>query len=235
MFSNGRQYNNGNDVNTNTRLWSTFSDTAMVVMNAWNQNYSMKFHPFKGLDANGIRQYAQDKMDIINVVLTPDNAHALLEGIDNVLAPAIEEGKEECVGILTGSGENRKTFSVRTDGTDIFLVVAVGVNENGIPIGPESILEHKLNKRAYSTSFNPLNGEGVEVEANAEYIRFVTTLRMIDELTPIVPHAINYNTQIRSVYASRPMNQQSFGSGNYSAPVQTFGSDVGMESVLPSL
>ena len=91
MFNSRQTYNNGNTVNVNTRLYTSYSDTAMVVMGAWNSQLSLKVHPFKGLNADGVRQYAQDNTEIINTSITIDNAHALIEAIDNTFDAAVKE------------------------------------------------------------------------------------------------------------------------------------------------
>ena len=235
MFgSNSRQYNNNNNVNVNTRLFTSYSDAAMIVMGAWNTNLSLKVHPFKGMDADGTRQYAQDKTEIVNTSITNDNAHALIEAIDKVFQPAVDEKRAESIGILIGSGENRKSLSLKTDGTDIFLELAVGVNEQGVPALPENIITHKFNKRHYTVSFDPRTGEGTTVEANTDYDEFVAVVRAIDDLMPVTAHSINYNNQVRSSYGSKNMNQQNFGNnGGYQAPVQNYGASSDMSEFLP--
>ena len=40
----GKTTNNNNGVNVNSALYSSYSDTCMVKISAWNTNLSIKFH-----------------------------------------------------------------------------------------------------------------------------------------------------------------------------------------------
>lgn len=220
MFNNRSTYNNGNNVNVNTRLYTSYSDTAMIVMGAWNSQLSLKVHPFKGLNADGIRQYAQDNTEIINTSITVDNAHALIEAIDDVFGPSVKEKKENSVAIQIGNGENKKSLTLYTDGSDIYLIIAVGVDDNGVASEANTI-RHKFNKRSYVIGYDPATGGGAEVFANSDYESFVAKIRSIEDLSPTIAHSINYNNQLKQSYSSRNMNQNNY-TNNYSAPTTSF-------------
>lgn len=222
MFNTGRQYNNGNNVNVNTRLYTSYSDTAMVVMGAWNSQLSLKVHPFKGLNAEGVRQYAQDNTEIINTSITVDNAHALIEAIDSVFQPAVDEKKEASVGIQIGTGDHKKSLTLSTDGQEIYLIIAIGVDDNGVA-QESNIIKHKFNKRSYVVDYNPATGSGTEVMANTDYDSFVAKVRAIENLTPTIAHSINYSNQLRQSYSSRNANQNNYGGNNYQAPTTNYG------------
>ena len=220
MFNSRQTYNNGNTVNVNTRLYTSYSDTAMVVMGAWNSQLSLKIHPFKGLNADGVRQYAQDNTEIINTSITIDNAHALIEAIDNTFDAAVKEKKEESVAIQIGNGENQKSLTLSTDGSDIYLVIAIGVDDNGVA-SEQNIIRHKFNKRSYVIRYDPTTGGGVEVLANSDYDSFVAKIRSIEDLSPTIAHSINYSNKLKQSYSSRNANQNNY-SNNYSAPTTNF-------------
>ena len=220
MFNSRQTYNNGNTVNVNTRLYTSYSDTAMVVMGAWNSQLSLKIHPFKGLNADGVRQYAQDNTEIINTSITIDNAHALIEAIDNTFDAAVKEKREESVAIQIGNGENKKSLTLSTDGSDIYLVIAIGVDDNGVA-SEQNIIRHKFNKRSYVIGYDPATGGGVEVLANSDYDSFVAKIRSIEDLSPTIAHSINYSNQLKQSYSSRNANQNNY-SNNYSAPTTNF-------------
>ena len=241
MFNNGGTvYNNGNGVNVNSRLFTSYSDTAMIVMGAWNSQLSLKVHPFKGINGDGVRQYAQDNTEIINTSITVDNAHTLIDAIDNIFQPSIEANTPSSVSIEMGLDTNKKTVTLESDGNDIYLVVAVGVNENGVAT-ENNIVRHKFNKKKYMVNYNPATGEGEVHESPCEYNNFVAKLRSVDNLSPAIAHSINYNNQLKNSYRNRNNNQQGggFNSGfnmnsgsNTSAPVTNFsGSD--MSAFLP--
>ena len=220
MFNSRQTYNNGNTVNVNTRLYTSYSDTAMVVMGAWNSQLSLKIHPFKGLNADGVRQYAQDNTEIINTSITIDNAHALIEAIDNTFDAAVKEKREESVAIQIGNGENKKSLTLSTDGSDIYLIIAIGIDDNGVA-SEQNIIRHKFNKRSYVIGYDPETGGGVEVLANSDYDSFVAKIRSIEDLSPTIAHSINYSNQLKQSYSSRNANQNNY-SNNYSAPTTNF-------------
>lgn len=231
MFNSGRQYNNGNNVNVNTRLYTSYSDTAMVVMGAWNSQLSLKVHPFKGLNAEGVRQYAQDNTEIINTSITVDNAHALIEAIDSTFQPAVDNKTEASVGIQIGTGDHKKSLTLSTDGNEIYLIIAIGVDDNGVA-QESNIIKHKFNKRSYVIDYNPLTGSGTEVMANVDYDSFVAKVRAIENLVPTIAHSINYSNQLRQSYSSRNVNQNNYGGNNYQAPTSNYGAGD-MSDFLP--
>lgn len=233
MF-NGRNTNNGNGVNINTRLYTSYSDTCMISVGAWNDKISIKFHPMKGVNADGIRQYAQDNTEIVNTSLTVDNTITFITGITEKVEKALAEGLSESVAITTGIGENRKVIKVATDGKDVTITVYVGVSDNGVADEANSIT-HTFNKREYMIGYNPADGSGTTVSVNADFKNFVQKLKGIYDLAPVVPHAINYSNAIRNAYSSNrnSANMSNGGNSNYSAPINNF-SGTDMTDFLPA-
>ena len=231
----GRQYNNNGGVNVNTKFYTSYSDTCMVTIGGWNTNLSVKFHPFKGVNADGIRQYAQDNAEVISTSLTTDNAIALLQGIKDKINPAIKESTEASVSVPMGAGDNRKMITVSTDGTDTFLNIAIHVDENGVA-APENILSHKFNKKEYMVGYNPSTGNGDIVSVNADYENFVKKLEAVYDMVPVVAHSINYNNAMKNSYSNRQasnnQNLSGSASSSYTAPSTNIsGSD--MSDFLP--
>lgn len=228
MF-NGRQNNNGNGVNVNTRLFTSYSDTCMISLGAWNDKLSLKFHPFKGVNADGIRQYAQDNSEIVSTSLTVDNTTAFLDGIKDKITPALESKTEASVSITMGMNESRKVLTLSTDGTDVSLSVIVGVAEDGTA-DTNNMITHKFNKKEYMAGYDPATGSGEVVSTNADYENFVKKLEGIYDLAPTVPHAINYSNAVRNSYGNRQQtnnNNNGGGNQNYQAPVNNYsGNDM---------
>ena len=136
MFGNGTfTSNRTNSVNVNTKLTTLYADDSMVSIGAWNTNLSIKFHPATGKNADGITQYAQDNTAIVNVVITPDNARALLDGIETIIIPAIQNKESKSVAVRTGSGDNMKILCVATENGAPYLYV-VKNSANGIASEP---------------------------------------------------------------------------------------------------
>ena len=224
----GKQYNNNGGVNVNTKLYTSYSDTCMITIGGWNTNLSIKFHPFKGVNEDGVRQYAQDNAEVISTSLTVDNTTALLKGIPDKIEPALAEKKAESVSVPMGSGENRKMLTVSTDGTDISLSIAIHVDENGVA-APENILTHKFNKKEYMEGYDPTTGNGNIESVNSDYINFVKKLNSIYDFAPSVAHSINYNNAMKSSYSNKQAanNQNVSGNASYTAPSTNYsGNDM---------
>lgn len=225
----GRQFNNNNGVNVNTKLYTSYSDACMVTIGGWNTNLSVKFHPFKGVNADGVRQYAQDNSEVISTSLTVDNTTALLKGINDKINPAIEAKTEASVSVPMGNGENRKMLTVSTDGEKVSLSIAIHVDDNGIA-SAENVLTHSFNTKEYMTGYNPTNGSGETVTVNADYINFVKKLESIYDIAPVVPHAINYNNALKASFSNRQAsnNQNTTGSAtsSYDAPSTNYTGDM---------
>lgn len=224
----GKATNNNNGVNVNSALYTSYSDACMVKVSAWNTNLSIKFHPMKGVNADGIRQYAQDNTEIISTSLTVDNTSALLEAIKNKFASAVEEKREESVSVVMGAAENRKVLTLKTDGNDIYLSIAIGVNDQGIT-NSNNVLTHTFNKKEYIVGYDPTTGSGEKVFANADYDNFVEKLKDIYKLTAATAHAINYNNALKSSFSNKSAMTNNMNTNpGYSAPsINYSGSDMG--------
>ena len=230
----GRTTNNTNTVNVNTKLFTSYSDACMISLGAWNQQLSLKFHPSKGLNADGIRQYAQDNTEIINTSITVPNASALLEGIKDKLEKAISEKGKESISIPISTGENRKMLTLAVDGEVITLSIALKVNEQGVA-DPNSVMTHEFPRRNYITGYDCTTGTGTVTTVQSDYIDFKKKLESIYSLAPVIPHAINYNNAVRS-NRSTPnnggMNNQQTQNSGYQAPTSNF-SGGDMSDFLP--
>lgn len=232
----GNQNNNNNGVNVNTKLYTSYSETAMIVLSAWNQQISVKIHPFKGVDSNGLRQYATDNTEIISTSLTLENATTLLKGVDDKLTSAIENKGTEKVSVPIGSAENRKVLSLGVEGEDTYFEIAVNVDEDG-KAEEKNIIKHKFEKKKYMENYDPNSGSGVEVTVNSGYENFVKKIREIYNLSPSNAHSINYSNAVKQSFKNnRSFNNNNNGgnggSNGYSAPVMNMSADA-MNDFLP--
>ena len=231
MF-NTRQNNNGNKISVNTRLYTSYSDACSITVGGWNTNLSLKVAPFKGVDANGFRQYAQDSTETIMTSLTVENTTALLEGIKNKIVPAIEAKEAKSVSVSIGENNNRKMVTVLTDGTDVFLRVTVGVSDAGIADANNSIT-HKFNKKEYLVNYDPSTGGGEVVSTNADFNNFVKKLNDIYEFSGAVAHSIKYSDALKASFgAPRNTYNNPANTNTYTAPTTNL-PDGDMSSFLP--
>lgn len=233
MFGFKPSNNNNGGVNVNTSLFSSYSDTCKLTIGAWNLQLSIKFHPFKGVNADGQRIYATDNTEIVNTSLTVANTIALLEAIKTVLEPAIAEKRAESVSVLIGSGQNRKMLSVETDGEEIYAVIYINVQDDGtVPNPSVNCVKHQFNKKEYMIGYNCENGTGEAVMVNTEYQDFVKKLESIYTFAPAVPHSINYNNAMKASFSNRQAAANNNANPAYSAPTSNF-NDADMSNFLP--
>lgn len=229
MFGNNGNYNRSNSVNVNTRLFTSYGEDSLLVIQAWNANLSIKFHPVTGKNADGITQYANDISTTVNVVITPDNGRALLDGINNVIIPAIKNKEDRSIAVKTGNGDSMKIFCVATqDGVP--YVYAARNTLNGIA-SDENVIKHHFQSRSYLADYTYTSGNGVEVSVPTGFKNFVARLERMDNLIPDIHHSMTYSNAIKSSIAN---NNNSFGSSTpkYEAPVNSF-SGSSSEEFLP--
>lgn len=226
----GRTNNNSNGINVNTHLYTSYSETCLLKLGAWNDKISLKFHPCKGTNADGLRQYATDKSEIINTSLTVDNCSALIELINEKILPALKEGTECSVSVAMGDAETRKVLTVKTDGKFTFLIIAINVNDQG-QTSAENIISHKFNMKTCVINYDPATGSGETVEVNADFTNFVEKLKDVYKLSAAAVHASKYSKAITNTLSSSYNNANSGSSNqNYQAPVNSYDS---MEDILP--
>lgn len=227
----GNRSNNSMSVNVNSNLYISYSQSCMLKLGAWNTQLSLKFHPFKGVNADGVRQYAQDNTEIVNTSLTVDNVTALLDGIKNTIKPALEKKEKASITVMTGSGENKKAITIGTENNQVQIACTIRVSEDG-KADPNNSISHVFNIKEYIVNYDPVTGSGEVVQSNSDFENFVQKLKDIYKLTAAIPHSINYNNAVRSGFANRgnnSQNQQSYQNNQglfQNAPVAS-GNDMG--------
>lgn len=210
MGMSGNKFNNGygNQVSTNTSLYMSFSDTCQLIVRGWNEQLSFKFAPFKGLDANGKRQFAQDRSEIIATSLTKENAITMVEGIKSVILPALEKKESASITVTMGSDESKKAMTVSTSEGSVYLTINLGVNQENVASGDS--LSHKFNIKEYIVGYEPSSGAGESVVlVNSDFINFMHILESAKDLNQLQVHNMNYGTAIKSSFTSTSGN--SFG------------------------
>ena len=220
--------NSKQEVNLNTSLYTSYSETAQVTVGAWNNQISVKIKPCVGQDANGIRQYAEDRSQVISTSITPDNAICLIEGYEKNVVPALNGEKESgSASIVMGNADQRKILTIGYDGTNAYLSIAVSLDENG-KAGNE--ISHVFNKKAYLVDYNPTVGNATERVVESDLFNFMDKVRGIKDLAPITAHSIKYNDMNRTAFSGNANNNNYAGSNNtpnnnvntgYQAPVST--------------
>lgn len=233
----GNQNNNNSGVNVNTKLYTSYSDTAMIVLSAWNQQISVKVHPLKGVDGNGLRQYASDKTEIISTSLTLENATTLLEGVKEKLRPALESKGSNKVSVSMGDADNRKVLSLGVEGEDTYFEIAVNVSDDG-KAEESNIIKHIFEKKSYMEGYDPVTGSGTMVTVNSGFENFIKKIEDVYNLSPSVAHSINYSNAVKQSFKNnRSFNNNNNGGNNggnsgYSAPVMNMTPDA-MNDFIP--
>ena len=219
--------NTKQEVNLNTNFYTSYSETAQVTAGGWNNQLSIKMKPCVGQDGNGIRQYAEDRSQIISTSITPENALCLIEGFDTFVVPAIKGEKDHgSVSIVMGSADQRKILTVGYANGNAYLSIAVALDENGKAGGE---LRHTFNKKSYLVDYNPAVGNPIERSVEADLFNFMDKVRAVKDLTPVTAHAIKYNEMNRTAFSSSNsvgtqssyQQTQQNSAGGYQAPVSS--------------
>jgi hypothetical protein len=207
MFFNNKPTNSKQEVNLNTNFYTSYSETAQVTAGGWNNQLSVKVKPCIGTDANGIRQYAEDKSQTVSTSITPENAIALIEGYEAEIVPAINGEKESgATSIVMGSAEQRKVLTIGYENGNAYLSVAVALDENGKAGGE---IRHTFNKKSYLINYNPATGRHEEKIVEADLINFIDKVKSVKDLAPVTAHAIKYNEMSRAAYTGNTNNTTS--------------------------
>ena len=222
--------NTKQEANLNTPLYTSYSETAQLTAGAWNSQLSIKVKPCVGQDANGIRQYAEDRSQVVTTSITADNAICLIEGFEAEVLPAIRGDKKSgAASIVMGAADQRKILTVGYEDGNAYLSIAVSLNENG-RAGAE--IRHIFNKKSYLVDYNPLVGGAVEQTVESDLINFMDKVRSVKDLAPVTAHAIKYNDMNRAAFSGgnnngstgnigNATNQVSNTNAGYQAPVST--------------
>ena len=220
-----RSNNTKQEVNVNTNFYTSYSDTALVMAGGWNTQLSLKVKPCIGQDANGIRQYAEDRSQIITTSITPENAICLVQGFDAEVMSAINGEKTAgSVSVVMGSGDQRKVLTIGYNNGNAYLAISVALDESG---KAGATIYHKFAKKSYISDYNPSTGHSEEKVIESDLFNFMDKVRAVKDLAPVVAHSIKYNDMSRAAFSpannagSFHSNQQTSVNTGYQAPVST--------------
>ena len=225
-----RNSNSRQEVNLNTNLYTSYSEYAQLIAGAWNKSLSIQLKPCVGKDANGLRQYAEEKSQIINTSISPENAICLLKGFEKEVVPALNGDRESgSASIIISTNDARKILTIGYDGKNAYLTIAVGVNESGIA---SASITHIFNKRSYLTNYVSTDGTCTEIAVESDFLSFIEKVSSVKDLSPTIAHSIRYNELVRSAYqrTSSSTGHQNNTQQTYSAPVSNVNS---MDDFLP--
>ena len=226
-----RSNNSRQEINLNTSLYTSYSETAQLNAGAWNKQLSINLKPCVGKDANGLRQYAEDRSQIISTSITPENAIALITGFEKEVLPAINGVKDNgsvSIVISADNGDARKILTVGYEDGIAYLSIAIGINETGVA---SNVIKHTFNKRQYLTNYVSTTGSAEEVVVETDLINFMNKVYAVKDLSPIIAHSVKYNDMVKAAYQRTNQNYQN------STPQQNFQANTtnvnSMEDFLP--
>ena len=226
-----RSNNSRQEINLNTSLYTSYSETAQLNAGAWNKQLSINLKPCVGKDANGLRQYAEDRSQIISTSITPENAIALITGFEKEVLPAINGVKDNgsvSIVISADNGDARKILTIGYEDGIAYLSIAIGINETGVA---SNVIKHIFNKRQYLTNYVSTTGSAEEVFVETDLINFMNKVYAVKDLSPIIAHSVKYNDMVKAAYQRTNQNYQN------STPQQNFQANTtnvnSMEDFLP--
>ena len=225
-YNNGNSYSysgvrgTGRLVNVNTKLYTSYSDTSLLTVSAWNNNLSLKFHPIKGVNPEtGAKQFAQNINELTNVSISPEAAYSLIEGIENIIIPAIGEKEEKRIVYMLGSENARRCFSIFTkkdDDSDNVSVYLSASYDNSVEFedNPNTYIEHKLSTRKFRNKSDK-SDEIMIVQAD-----LLDKLKKIDNLSQTIEHGVIYTSKLKEYARQQDHHRNSYGQGAMNPPYQ---------------
>lgn len=220
MFNRPFNNNQNQNVSVNTNFYTSYSDTAMLRVGAWNQQLSIRLQPAVGTNSAGVVQYAQDNSQIILTGIPQDNAIVLLEGYKKHVLPAIEKKEASPkVSISVSEKERRKIISIYYDGNDSYLEIAVSLNADGTT-DESNVFKHKFAKRAYVLDYDYTTGNGTEEYVESDLMNFMNKVEQTKDLTPFAYHSKKYYEAMRNLYSNRNNNGGGYQNNNYQQNIE---------------
>lgn len=237
----GRTSNQSNDgVNVNTTFKTFFSSLSSLSIGGWNTQLSIKITPVSGVDQGGQRQY--DTKRRANTALTPEKAYTLIDGINAVILPEVNNNSENevSVAVSMGTAEKKNVLAVEykkdeeTGNMGLFLTLYQMIKEDN-STDPSNIYSYKFGNNTYVTNYNPKDGSfGKEENVNSEFMLFYDMVKNISNMLPISAHGNKYANTLSSKYSKFNDSSSSSNTSNnsYEAPISNFGNDS-LDDMMP--
>lgn len=225
LFGNrSNQVNNG--INVNTTIKTFFGDLSSLNIGAWNSQLSIKITPCTGLDANGMRNYDQNRR--ANTALTPENAKALKEGIDEIIKPVLlklKNGEDVNLpinaAVSMGSNDKKNALAVevkideKTGKPGVFLILyqMLGMDNTA---DPQNIFSYKFGEKSYVSNYDYRTGSvGGEHMIDSEFEVFYDILSKVADILPIAAHGVKYVNTLSVKFTPNTTAGNSYGNNNY--------------------
>lgn len=210
-------YNNYNSnrpidgLSVNTQFMMDYCDTAKITLSGWNDKVSIRLNRASGKNADGLTMY--NEQDYFNTALTKDAIEALIDGIDNVIIPAIKENKNGSIAVQTSSNEN---------GSNVIEILVAPNDKNTYSVflnahkygqaGPIDTFTHEFRQKSYLRDFNPMTNQGDNVIVQVKFMQFVQVLRTSLIPVAVTAHGEKYRARIAEAYNA---NRNGNGGNNY--------------------
>ena len=230
--SNGNRMNNGSDLNVNTNLRTSNSDTSSLNIALWNQYISLRISPAIGVDGNGVTQY--DKTRKGNTALSAECCELLAKEFEAKLLPAYTNAvfngiplPEEVMSVTTETGRDPKRNIVgiemrsAVDGSnvpDLFFVIYNMVDMNNVAVEANTF-RHKFPKKICRVGYNPVTGiSAQEYMDNSDFNLFINMLGHSELMLPYSEHNKKYITERAKMFGgNNNSNGNSYGGNAYGA------------------
>jgi hypothetical protein len=229
--------NNGNGTSVNTRLYTSYADDSLLVLSAWNGNLSYKIQPAKGKNDDGLTVYSTEQQETFIGAITAETNQTLLKSFDDVIIPAINDGRSASIAVVAGSATSRKILNFTTENKQVKLTLIFGGNIN-LDCTSENTFSvtHTFNDRTYSNDYKKdVGGETVTIPS--DFYAFLSKLRDFNNIDSSIAHGISYTNEVKSHYRKGGSDftqqpQQQTVQNNYSAPVVNAG-DESLDTMIP--
>lgn len=200
VFTDQRTMSGRDEISVTSKIWVGNSDLSQLVISNWNNQLSLRFNPFKGMTAEGFREYSRDRGDGVITALQPDNVKTFLTAIYDKFLPALKNGENVSVSVLTGTGLNAKIIELKFADGELTLNVYINVDPE-TNIGKHAV-GFKFGNRTYIENYDAESGSGEQVIVQSELLMFIDALESVKLSTASIAHGIKYAEEARSVFVA---------------------------------
>ena len=216
MYNNYNSNRPTDGLSVNTQFMMDYCDTAKITVSGWNDKVSIRLNRSSGKNADGLSMY--NEQDYFNTAMTKDVIDALIDGIDNIIIPAIKEMRNASIAVQTSSNEN---------GSNVIEILVAPNDKNGFSVflnahkygqaGPIDTFTHEFRQKNYLRDFNPMTNQGDVVVVQAKFMQFVAVLRTALIPVAVTAHGEKFRAKIAEAYNNnRPNNGgNSYGNKGY--------------------
>lgn len=229
MFDSRQTNNNNYKKSASTPIRTLYGDMSALGLSYWGDKFSVRFYPFKGANADGVRTY--DYQSKISTAVTVEKCLALVSEVKKTIVPALDRARETgmfnkdiVTSVEISGGTTRLAIEVRKAESDavpyVYLVLYTGINPQDGIAQDNSKFTYKFTKTVLEKNYDPTTGTSEKEYLDTEFEYFWKKMEETATTLGTAAHSVNNDAATKSTYNSNG-NNGGYNKGNYAANTQT--------------